>query len=105
MFHFLSKIKNHTKREDNYSIPNPHKHWMILLLIFLILVVCLIMFSLYLLFQIRGDQVFQVKPTLDDKPTILKEDLLKNVTQIFEEKAKKENDLSTNPPFYRDPSL
>ncbi len=104
MIKLFSKNKNNSKYKDIGSVLDPHKHWILLLWMFLVLVATLILFSLYLLFQIRNDQVFQVKATLDDKPAILKDDLLKKVTDSFEEKSKKEAELKTNPPSYEDPS-
>jgi hypothetical protein len=103
----LGKIKNPLKKKDSQgpNAINPHKHWIKLLYGFFIIVACLVLFSLYLLYQIKNDHIFQVKPTLEKNNTLLKEDLLKKVNDSFDQKAQKESELKTNPPSYPDPSL
>ena len=93
------------KSPKDSNIINPHKHWGILLRVFFIIVLCLIFFSLYLLYKIKKDQIFQVVPTVQDDNVVLKEDLLKKVTESFDKKAQKEKELQTNTPSYPDPSL
>ncbi len=107
MFKFSLKQKSKAKKihNKNRGVINPHKHWMILLEIFFTLVAGLILFSLYLLFQIRSDQVFQAKPTLNDKKVELNSELEKSVTKSFDDKAQKEKELIDTPPSYPDPSL
>lgn len=96
--------KNHYKLEKR-TILNPHGHWKMLLGAFSLLMAGLIILSLYLLFQIRNEQTFQVKPTSAEKPTLLKEDTLTAVMNSFEQKAKIEADIAQTHPAYRDPSL
>lgn len=99
------KIKPKQKTLQGPSIINPHKHWGILLSIFSVIIFCLIVFSLYLLYQIKNDQIFQVVPTEQENSRFIKEDLLKSVTESFDQKSKKENELKNNPLSYPDPSL
>lgn len=84
---------------------NPHTHWKKLLTLFLFLMIGLIMFSLYLLYQIRTEQTFEVRPTNQDKPTLLKEDMLKDTLDSFTTKAKKQEEILRTTPTYRDPSI
>lgn len=102
---FLSKFKIKKISIKISKASNPHKHWAMLLWTFFILIICLIAFSFYLLFEIRNEQIFQVKPTIVNKKILLKENLLKTVSDLFEQKAKNESDLVTNPPHYQDPSI
>lgn len=103
----LLKIKGIFKKNnlEVASSINPHKHWVILLWFFFGVVIVLIMFSLFLLYQIKNDQIFQVAPTVLENNQKIKEDLLKNVTDSFNQKAEKESELKTNAPVYKDPSL
>lgn len=103
----LLKIKGIFKKNnlEVASSINPHKHWVILLWFFFGVVIVLIMFSLFLLYQIKNDQIFQVAPTVLENNQKIKEDLLKNVTDSFNQKAQKESDLKINTPVYKDPSL
>ncbi len=104
MIKFLEKFKVKPMEIHVSNKINPHKHWVILLRIFFIVVCFLIVFSLYLLYQIKNEQVFQVKPIQENQPSLLKENLLKSVTESFNQKAKNESELKKNPTSYTDPS-
>ncbi len=93
MIKFLEKFKKKSSAIHTSEKINPHKHWMILTRVFLVVVLLLIVFSLYLLYQIKNEQIFQVDPTNTEKPGLLKEDLLKKVTDSFKQKALKEREL------------
>ncbi len=104
----LQKFKNIFKKKAKTTLDdsiNPHKHWIIALWVFLAVIVCLIFLSFYVLFRIKNEEIFQASPTLNITSTPLRDDALKNVTATFDAKAKKESDLKTNPPTYKDPSL
>lgn len=101
-------IKKSLSRKHHYRVnaTNPHHHWRILLVIFGICVVALIVFSLYLFYQIKNDEVFQASPIKSDaRPSLVDETLLKKTTDFFTEKAKKEEILKTNPLIVKDPSF
>lgn len=101
----LPKIKLPKKNLQESNIINPHKHWGILLKVFFIVVLCLIIFSLYLLYQIKNDHIFQVNPTIEENNSSIKEELLKKVNDSFDKKAQKESELKANPPSFSDPSI
>ncbi len=84
---------------------NPHKHWAFLLYFFSVIVVLLIIFSLYLLYEIKNEQIFQVKVNTEPKGTILKETALKRIIGNFDEKAIKEQKIIDSAPVYKDPSI
>ncbi len=108
MKNFLEKLKTKFKKQDTATMAsslNPHKHWKLILKVFFIVVVLLIIISIYLLYRIKNDKIFQIDPIKNDSTNLLKEDLLKKVSEIFDNKAKKENELKTNPPIYSDPSV
>jgi len=104
---FLTKIKSSLKSTGFHAskVMNPHNHWRILLWVFSTVVVILIIFSLYLLRHIENEKIFQVEPTISDRPNIIKDNLIKRVTEEFDQKAQKESSLKANPPVYTDPSL
>ncbi len=102
---FLIKIKNIWKGFCNFFQINPHKHWAFLLYMFSVLIILLILFSFYLLYQIKNEQIFQVKIVAEQKKTILREDLLNKIINLFDNKAQKELDIESNPPVYKDPSI
>ena len=105
IFFNLKKNLNKKRTVINNGMPNPHKHWIILLRFFLCVALGLIVFSFYLLSQINGDKVFQVseKPAVKSNP--INDAFLKKITDLFNEKAQKETDLKTNPPSIKDLSL
>ena len=90
--------------KDFFNI-NPHKHWNFLLYIFFILVTILIMFSLFLLYQIKNEQIFQVTVGQQENSMLIKESLLKNINDLYERKAQKTGEINNNPSPYSDPSL
>lgn len=105
MNNYISKIKNVINKIQNFFRINPHKHWVLLLYVFFILTAILILFSFYLLYQIKNENVFQVKVEKDEKQNLLKEDLLKKVLSEAERKESKTNDIKNNIIQYKDPSL
>lgn len=104
---FLSKLKSNIRKSGFHAskVLNPHKHWRVLLWVFSGVVILLIAFSLYLLYQIKNEYIFQVTTSSNETPILLKEKLMKNVIEVFELKADKENSLKLNPPSYIDPSI
>jgi hypothetical protein len=83
---------------------NPHKHWKIVLSIFFVMVACLILFSLFILYEIKNDQIFQVAPAPHTASGGVNKALLDKVTASFDAKTAKEAGIRSNPPTYKDPS-
>ena len=102
---FLVKVKSLLNNFINFFKINPHKHWAFLLGIFFTLSSILILFSLYLLYQIKNDQIFQVKVVSEEKKSLLDESLLKKNTDINKLKEDKILELNNNPFPYKDPSF
>lgn len=107
MKNILSKIKKlfSSHKEEGARFINPHKHWILLLQFFSIGVLVLIVFSVYVLYKIKNDQIFQTTSVIQDNNKSIKEDLLKNITESFDKKTKNETGIINNPPVYPDPSL
>lgn len=105
MNNFLIKIKKLPQIINNFFKINPHKHWMALLYIFLISILILISISLYLLYEIKNEQIFQITIEQDNNQTLLKEDLLKKTTETYNAKAKRLIEMKNNFSSYNDPSL
>lgn len=103
----LEKIKNKliSKGIHKADTVNPHSNWKFILRIFFIIVSCLILFTFYILYQIKNEQIFQVTPKSITPPSPIKENLLKRITDSFDKKAEKITQLKTTPVVYPDPSL
>ena len=102
---FLIKIKSILKKFNNFFKMNPHRHWNALLYLFFITTSLLILFSLYLLYKIKNEQIFQITAEQQNTPTLLKEDLLKNINNLSDKKIKRTLEINNNAPVYNDPSL
>ena len=102
---YLIQLNNIAKSLKDLLKVNPHKHWKFLLYVFLILLVILVLFSFYLLYQINNEKVFQVK--IDDgvNKIILNENVLKKVINTSDLKASKELEIKTKGTPYKDPSI
>jgi len=105
MKNILIKINNQIKIISNFFKINPHKHWSLLLYIFLILAFLLILFSFYLLYEIKNEQIFQVTIGQKQNTILLNEKLLRNTTELYEQKASKVSNAKNSTSLYSDPSL
>lgn len=105
MQEYILKIKNFTKQILRPKKINPHDHWKILLRIFLGVVGILILFSLYLLFQIKNEQIFQIEAKHDDNSVIINQTLLQKVTESFNQKEAMEKEIRGGERRYKDPSV
>jgi type IV secretory pathway component VirB8 len=102
---FLIKINRLMKLIKGFFKINPHKHWIFMLYLFFTLVSVLILFSIYLLYKIKEEQVFQVDLNQNNTQSLLKDDLLKKITDLQDIKAQKIQDTINNPSLYKDPSI
>lgn len=102
MNEYLKKINNVLKGLIKI---NPHRHWKILLYIFLIFISILIIFSIYLLYKINNETVFQNKNIENIDRVLLKEALLKKTLNNYEVKVNKETDIKNDKILYIDPSV
>lgn len=107
MDNLITKIKSIFKKKeiDGSSVVNPHKHWIRILWVFSSITVVLIIFSFYLLINIKNDSVFQVAPTVKEDNSAINEKLLNSITNVFDEKEVKEKTLKSSLLSYPDPSL
>jgi len=99
------KIKSFFKKFVNFFNVDSRKHWAFLLYVFFTLATVLILFSLYLLYQIKNDKIFQVKIEQEAKKDILQDDLLKKTTNESNRKNNNILDLENKPFPYKDPSI
>ena len=104
---FLTKITSNIKSGGFHTsrVLNPHKHWKVLLGIFSLVAFLLVVFSFYLLYKIKTEQIFRAVPASNAGVTILKEKLIKSVTETFDQRALKEKSIKSTPSPYSDPSL
>lgn len=93
MNNLFVKIKEVFKKIDSFFIISPHKHWIVFLRAFSVIIIALIIFSFYLFFQITNEQVYEITSVLPNKKSVLKEKLLKEVIESFDKKALKTIEL------------
>lgn len=105
MNNFLIKINRLGKLIKGFFKMNPHKHWIFMLYLFFIMVSILIFFSIYLLYKIKEEKVFQVDLNQNNIQSLLKDDLLKKITDLQDRKVQKIQDTINNPSLYKDPSI
>lgn len=96
MNNFLINIKRKIKNLSSLKKMRPHEHWNILLHLFLIFIIILILFSFYLLWQIKNQQVFQVEIKTNKNPELINEKLLDEINKSFELKLLKEKEIRNN---------
>lgn len=101
----LEKIENKIKKSVSFKKINPHNHWRNLLRIFFVIIILLILFSFYVLYKIKNQQIFQIKPKSTDSVILVNEKLLEKVTESFNYKLIKEKEIKDGSKTYKDPSL
>jgi hypothetical protein len=105
MFNFFKKITNKIKGLHKSRLINPHIYWIILVQFFLWMSFFLIIFSFYLLYKIRNEQLFQVSPTYSENPpSLINEKLLERVTDSLEKKEIKNKEIESGVYSFSDPS-
>jgi hypothetical protein len=102
---FLNKTKNKIKIYFSFKKINPHKHWQNLLFVFLFIVFILGLFSFYLLYKVKKQEIFNFDPKSSSQVILIDEKLLKKVQESFEEKRTKEKEIKSGAILYNDPSL
>jgi len=65
----------------------------------------LICFDFYLLYEIKNEQIFKVDSVAVKNPNPIKESLLKSITDSFHQKEEKTNSIKSVPLIYKDPSI
>lgn len=96
----ITKIKNLLKIIHDFFKINPHKHWNAFLYFFFSLTLFSILFSIYLLYQIKNENIFQVKKEEQNIPVLLNESLLKSTKILYDKKAKRALEIKNNPSSY-----
>lgn len=104
MNNFLLKLKIPNKNDSKYRTINPHKHWVYILYIFFVLLLCIIVFSLYLLFEIKNEQIFKDENHTKVEKSFIKEKTLKKVNESFDQKSQRTLNLNIEPIKIEDPS-
>jgi hypothetical protein len=93
MNNLTCKFKEGCKKVKGFFVMNPHKHWKVFLYLFAVIIVCFIIFSFYLFFQIKKDKGYEPISVEANKRILLKEKLLKEVVDSFDQKALKYNEI------------
>ena len=105
MKEFLLKIKNKIKKFVPFKKISSHLHWKNLLYMFFVIITILIIFSFYLLYEIKNQQIFQVTPPTTGLSSLINEKLLNKVTESFDNKLIKEKEIKNSLTSYKDPSI
>jgi hypothetical protein len=105
MTNFLIKIKDRVKKIIPFRKLNPLTYWDNLLRIFFIIVIGLIIFSFYLLYQIKHQQIFQIKTDSTNGSHLINEKLLDKVMELFESKKTRTEEIKNTKEVYKDPSI
>lgn len=107
MKNILQKIKSIFKHKTIIERPDidPHKHWVRLLGVFALTIIALIIFSFYVLYEIKNDTFTKDGSITPEDKVLLKEELLKEVLDLQSKKALKEKQIRTEPTIYKDPSF
>lgn len=101
----LSKIKNKIKNFVSFKKINPHIHWKNLLYVFSVIIIILIVFSFYLLYEIKNQQIFQITPPSTELSSLMNEKLLEKVNESFDIKLIKTKEIQNGLTSYKDPSI
>jgi hypothetical protein len=105
----LTKIENRLKKflsiKVSFKRMNPHVYWRNLLYVFFILILILILFSFYLLYQIKNQQIFQITPQSKEQLSLMNEKLYDKIAESFKNKKIKEKEIENGLTLYKDPSL
>ncbi len=104
MNNLLTKIKNRFKGLHKSRFINPHRHWAFLIQLFLSVILILIIFSFYLLYKIRNEQIFQVNEEPTTPVSLIKEKLLEETLESFDQKKERTRDIKAGLVELKDPS-
>jgi hypothetical protein len=89
----LIKFKKIFKNMFCFKHISSHKHWSNLLKVFFILVILLLLFNFYLLYQVKNEQIFQIESEKKETPDLINEKLLDKINKSFELKSYNENEI------------
>ena len=101
---FLSKLIKPKKVVHKETASNPHNIWPVMMKVFFVLVVIMIMINLFFSYLVKNEKIFKTESTVSQPPSLLKEKLLNDVINSFNQKEIKSNDFKTIKVF-KDPSL
>lgn len=105
MINFFKKIENKVKILHKSRLINPHVHWVFLVQISLLLSLFLIIFSFYLLYKIRNEDIFQtIENPTSNPPSLIKEGLLEKINESFRNKEIRMEEIKAGNVSFQDPS-
>lgn len=95
------------KQKVNHKIKrvNPHLSWIILLRFVFAIIIILMGGSLYLMYQIKNDQIFNKNYEPEIPTSVLDKNLLDKVNKIFSNRDANKDVIESNDLLYKDPSL
>ena len=105
MTNILKNTKVFFKNTRNFLKMNSHKHWNFIVRVSFFIIFILICFSLFLLYQIKNDQITDKNEIKKEPVVLIKEDDLEKIIKYFNEKNNKSEEIKNNIFPYSDPSL
>ena len=99
------KIKKFFQKIKKLFNKNSHEYWNIIIRVSFIIIIILICFSLFLLYQIKTEKIINRLEVEKEPIKIIKEDTLNKVNSYFEEKEKKSENVKNEPFPFKDPSI
>ena len=101
----FTKIKDKLRSLIPFRKLNPHTYWNSLLYIFCAIIILLILFSLYILYEIKNQQILPATPVSSGSSVLINEKLLNKVNESFENNLAKEKEAGDNTNPFKDPSV
>jgi hypothetical protein len=105
MKNFLKNIKKGGSRGFGRTRHiNSHKHWIVLIKIFLAISLLLILLAFYVLYKIKNEQIFQVISNEEETPVIVNEKLLNEFNEALLNKETRKKEIEEGNTVLPDPS-
>jgi hypothetical protein len=101
----ILKFNKTLKKLFSFKKMDPHIYWNNLLNIFFIAMIGLVVFSFYLLYKIKNQQIFQIIALPTESPILINEKLLDKVVESFDNKLLKQDEIKEGQVIYKDPSI
>src|SRR5574343_500344 len=102
MNNLKTKLKSSIKSIKNFLRMNPHRHWDFIMKISFLSIFFLIIFSLFMLYQIKNDKGPQYNENENKEDVVIvNEEKLKNINSYFENKKIKTEEIKSNPFPYK----
>lgn len=101
---FIQLLKYKYVEICNFKKINPHKHWMFLIFLFIGIFLLIVLYSLYFFYKVENKQLSENLESTKKTPSLLQSKMLTDISNYFEVKKQKEEQLIKTPISSTDPS-